>query len=54
MFYFTTDFNISELHQEAHHRWLKPAEVYFLLQNYERQQLTAENPQNPQGNYTFL
>ncbi|OVA09563.1 IQ motif [Macleaya cordata] len=47
-------FNISELVQEARKRWLKPAEVLFILQNHENHQLTEAAPQKPPSGSLFL
>ncbi|XP_059633517.1 calmodulin-binding transcription activator 4 [Cornus florida] len=47
-------YNIKDLVQEAQSRWLKPAEVLFVLQNYEECQLTHEPPQRPAGGSLFL
>ncbi|XP_068655869.1 calmodulin-binding transcription activator 4-like isoform X2 [Aristolochia californica] len=48
------ELDIDKLYQEAQNRWLKPAEVHFLLQNYEKQHLMQENPQNPPSGSLFL
>ncbi|XP_047330061.1 calmodulin-binding transcription activator 4 isoform X2 [Impatiens glandulifera] len=40
-------YNISDLFKEAHNRWLKPAEVLFILQNYEEDQLSHELAKTP-------
>ncbi|KAL5717515.1 hypothetical protein ACHQM5_010501 [Ranunculus cassubicifolius] len=47
-------FDIRELVQEAHQRWLKPAEVLFILQNHENHQLTESPPQMPPSGSLFL
>ncbi|XP_058103122.1 calmodulin-binding transcription activator 4 [Magnolia sinica] len=47
-------FEINKLFQEAQTRWLKPAEVLFILQNYEKHQLAVETPQNPPSGSLFL
>uniref|UniRef100_A0A5B7B9D0 Putative calmodulin-binding transcription activator 4 isoform X2 n=1 Tax=Davidia involucrata TaxID=16924 RepID=A0A5B7B9D0_DAVIN len=47
-------YNIKDLVQEAQTRWLKPAEVFFILQNYKEQQLTHEPPQRPASGSLFL
>ncbi|KAJ9554577.1 hypothetical protein OSB04_018622 [Centaurea solstitialis] len=38
----TSGYNILDLVREAHIRWLKPAEVLFILQHFEETQLTHE------------
>ncbi|OMO60505.1 IQ motif, EF-hand binding site [Corchorus capsularis] len=47
-------FDINHLFQEAQVRWLKPAEVHFILQNHEKYQLTQEPPQMPTSGSLFL
>ncbi|XP_042477759.1 calmodulin-binding transcription activator 4-like [Macadamia integrifolia] len=47
-------FDINELVQEAQNRWLKPAEVLFILQNHENHQIMEEAPQNPSSGSLFL
>jgi len=44
------EYDINDLHQEAQARWLKPAEVMYILQNHEKFQLTQEPPQQPTSN----
>ncbi|KAF6148457.1 hypothetical protein GIB67_038812 [Kingdonia uniflora] len=48
------EFNINDLVQEAQVRWLKPAEVLFILQNHESHQLTEAPPQKPSSGSMFL
>ncbi|XP_068666071.1 calmodulin-binding transcription activator 4-like isoform X1 [Aristolochia californica] len=50
----TRELDINELYREAQNRWLKTAEVLFLLQNYERQHLMQGNIQNPPSGSLFL
>lgn len=40
-------YDINTLFQEARSRWLKPAEVMYILQNHEKYQFTEEAPQKP-------
>ncbi|KAL0372264.1 UNVERIFIED_CONTAM: Calmodulin-binding transcription activator 4 [Sesamum calycinum] len=40
--------------REAQTRWLKPVEVFLILQNYEQQQLTHQIPQNPPSGSLYL
>ncbi|CAI9093174.1 OLC1v1028608C1 [Oldenlandia corymbosa var. corymbosa] len=47
-------YNINDLVREAQSRWLKPAEVYFILQNHETQMITNEPPQRPGSGSVFL
>ncbi|KAL6011615.1 hypothetical protein ACLOJK_002063 [Asimina triloba] len=47
-------FDVNELFQEAASRWLKPAEIFFILQNYDKSQLAQEAPQKPQSGSLFL
>ncbi|KAK9751182.1 hypothetical protein RND81_02G248100 [Saponaria officinalis] len=47
-------FDINQLLQEAQKRWLKPAEVLFILQNHANYQITAEAPQKPPSGSLFL
>ncbi|XP_043707251.1 calmodulin-binding transcription activator 4-like [Telopea speciosissima] len=47
-------FEINALVQEAQNRWLKPAEVLFILQNHEDHQITQDAPQQPPGGSLFL
>ncbi|KAL3835712.1 hypothetical protein ACJIZ3_010448 [Penstemon smallii] len=47
-------YDINLLVREAQTRWLKPVEVFFILQNYEEHQLTHKNPQKPTGGSLYL
>ncbi|XVF43686.1 hypothetical protein PTKIN_Ptkin02bG0060500 [Pterospermum kingtungense] len=47
-------YDINSLFREAQARWLKPAEVLFILQNHEKYQLTQEPPQKPTSGSLFL
>ncbi|KAJ7957540.1 Calmodulin-binding transcription activator 4 [Quillaja saponaria] len=47
-------YNINELYGEAQSRWLKPAEVLFILQNHEKYKITKEPPQQPTSGSLFL
>ncbi|KAF5201932.1 Calmodulin-binding transcription activator [Thalictrum thalictroides] len=47
-------YDIKELVQEAHYRWLKPAEVLFILQNHGDHQLTETPLQKPPSGSLFL
>ncbi|KAL5214071.1 hypothetical protein ABZP36_003223 [Zizania latifolia] len=47
-------FDINVLHKEARSRWLKPSEVYYILQNHERFPITPEAPKKPQSGSLFL
>ena len=50
-----TGYDINDLFREALTRWLKPAEVLFILQNHDKYQLTEEPPQQPTSNvYAYL
>ncbi|CAJ1938826.1 unnamed protein product [Sphenostylis stenocarpa] len=48
------EYDINDLHQEAQARWLKPAEVMYILQNHEKFQFTQEPPQQPTSGSLFL
>jgi hypothetical protein len=45
---------MSDLVQEAQTRWLKPAEVLSILQNYGKQQLADKPPQMPTSGSLFM
>ncbi|XWS22785.1 hypothetical protein CRYUN_Cryun29cG0066000 [Craigia yunnanensis] len=47
-------YDINTLFREAQARWLKPAEVLFILQNHEKYQLAQEPPQKPTSGSLFL
>ncbi|XP_009592004.1 calmodulin-binding transcription activator 4 isoform X1 [Nicotiana tabacum] len=47
-------YNINDLVREGHFRWLRPAEVVFILQNHEDQQLANQPPQKPASGSMFL
>ncbi|XP_008807442.1 calmodulin-binding transcription activator 4-like [Phoenix dactylifera] len=47
-------YDINVLQQDAHTRWLKPSEVLFILQNYERFPLSQEPAQRPPSGSLFL
>ncbi|KAJ9549602.1 hypothetical protein OSB04_022145 [Centaurea solstitialis] len=49
-----TRYYIRDLIEEAQVRWLKPAEVLFILQSFEERQLTREPPQKPPSGSLFL
>lgn len=48
------EFDINNLVREAHDRWLRPAEVYFILQNHENFQMREAPPQKPTSGSFFL
>ncbi|CAF2062454.1 unnamed protein product, partial [Brassica napus] len=41
------EYEIRTLNQEAQTRWLKPPEVYFILKNHDRYELTHKAPHKP-------
>ncbi|XP_030496224.2 calmodulin-binding transcription activator 4 isoform X2 [Cannabis sativa] len=47
-------YDINDLFQEAQSRWLKPAEVLFILQNHEKYKLTQEPPKKPTSGSLLL
>ncbi|XP_069153619.1 calmodulin-binding transcription factor SR2L isoform X1 [Solanum lycopersicum] len=47
-------YDINDLVQEAQIRWLKPAEVLFILRNHENHQLSSEPSQKPPSGSLFL
>ncbi|XP_062185477.1 calmodulin-binding transcription activator 4-like isoform X2 [Phragmites australis] len=47
-------FDINVLREEARTRWLKPSEVYYILQNHERLPITHEPPKKPLSGSLFL
>ncbi|KAF8018410.1 hypothetical protein BT93_H3332 [Corymbia citriodora subsp. variegata] len=50
----SSGYNVNDLYQEAQYRWLKPAEVLYILQNHESCQLTQQPPQRPSSGSLFL
>ncbi|KAL8106479.1 calmodulin-binding transcription activator 4-like isoform X2 [Apium graveolens] len=54
MMMINSGYNLSELVQEAQHRWLKPPEVLFILKNYEDTQITNKPLQKPPAGSLFL
>ncbi|GAB2280648.1 hypothetical protein Dimus_015275 [Dionaea muscipula] len=49
-----SEYNIGQLVQEAQARWLKPAEILFILQRHESYQISQEAPQKPPSGSLFL
>lgn len=47
------EYEIRTLNQEAQTRWLKPPEVYFILKNHERYELTHKAPHKPTSKFDF-
>ncbi|KAH7857892.1 hypothetical protein Vadar_017648 [Vaccinium darrowii] len=47
-------YNVDDLVREAQTRWLKPAEVLFILHNYKEDQLTHQPLQKPASGSLFL
>lgn len=47
-------YDINNLFREAQSRWLKPAEVLFILQNHEKYQLEQEPPHKPTSKFSNL
>lgn len=43
-------YDIRDLFREAQTRWLKPTEVFFILQNHEKYRLTEVPPRQPTSN----
>lgn len=50
----TGGYDILHLVREAQTRWLKPVEVYFILKNFEENQLTHQIPQQPASGSLYL
>ncbi|CAA7404679.1 unnamed protein product [Spirodela intermedia] len=51
---FPSGIEISKLRSEAQNRWLRPAEVFFILKNYEECSITLEPPNQPPSGSLFL
>ncbi|XP_039012454.1 calmodulin-binding transcription activator 4-like isoform X2 [Hibiscus syriacus] len=49
-----TGYDIDNLFREAQSRWLKPAEVLFILQNHDKYQFEQQPPQRPTSGSLFL
>ncbi|GMI83465.1 hypothetical protein like AT1G67310 [Hibiscus trionum] len=49
-----TGYDIDILFREAQSRWLKPAEVLFILQNHEKYQFEQQPPHKPTSGSLFL
>ncbi|KAJ8539905.1 hypothetical protein K7X08_026294 [Anisodus acutangulus] len=47
-------YNINDLVREGRFRWLRPAEVLFILQNHGDRQLAQQPPQKPASGSMFL
>ncbi|EPS61898.1 hypothetical protein M569_12892, partial [Genlisea aurea] len=47
-------YDLAQLAREAQIRWLKPPEVFFILQNCNDQQLSSNVPHKPPGGSLFL
>ncbi|XVF02782.1 hypothetical protein REPUB_Repub04eG0203800 [Reevesia pubescens] len=47
-------YDITKLFREAQVRWLKTAEVHFILQNHEKYKITQQSPQKPTSGSVFL
>ncbi|KAB2599111.1 calmodulin-binding transcription activator 4-like [Pyrus ussuriensis x Pyrus communis] len=47
-------YNINDLFQEAQARWLKPAEVLFILQNHDKYKFATVPAQQPSSGSLFL
>ncbi|KAL3352234.1 hypothetical protein AABB24_020344 [Solanum stoloniferum] len=47
-------YNINDLVREGHFRWLRPAEVLFILQSHDDHQLAHQPPQKPASGSMFL
>ncbi|KAI3698548.1 hypothetical protein L2E82_42179 [Cichorium intybus] len=50
----TPGYDIRNILEEAQVRWLKPGEVFFILQNFDEKQLTDAAPQKPPSGSLFL
>ncbi|KAI5669877.1 hypothetical protein M9H77_19730 [Catharanthus roseus] len=46
--------NVKQLIDEAQHRWLRPAEICEILQNYRNFQISAEPPYRPSNGSLYL
>uniref|UniRef100_A0A7N0TMP7 CG-1 domain-containing protein n=1 Tax=Kalanchoe fedtschenkoi TaxID=63787 RepID=A0A7N0TMP7_KALFE len=49
-----SEFDINELVREAEVRWLKPAEVYYIIQNCEDRHLRSKSAKKPPSGTFFL
>lgn len=47
-------YNINDLFQEAKKRWLKPIEVFYILQNHDMCNFTEVPVNQPRGKLTTL
>nr|TKR84534.1 calmodulin-binding family protein [Populus alba] len=47
-------YDINSLFEEAQTRWLKPAEVVFILHNHDKYQFTEKPPEKPTSGSLFL
>lgn len=48
------DFDYNKLLRDAQIRWLKPAEIQYILQNHERYPIAQATPQQPPSGSVFL
>lgn len=46
--------DIKQILSEAHHRWLRPAEICEILRNYQKFYITPEPPVKPASGSVFL
>lgn len=46
-FYFCEFADMEQLLSEAQHRWLRPAEICEILQNYHKFHIASESPTRP-------
>lgn len=53
LFLVNLEYEIRTLNQEAQTRWLKPPEVYFILKNHDRYELTHKAPHKPTSKFDF-
>lgn len=54
IFFPLSGFDYNKLREEAQFRWLKPAEILYILQNHERYPITQAAPQQPPSNRDLL
>lgn len=47
MFYLYECADMEQLLSEAQHRWLRPAEICEILQNYQKFHIASESPSRP-------
>lgn len=54
LFILVSEMDIDKLKNEAHIRWLKPREIFFILRNHDKYTVSETVPKTPPSKHTHF